>query len=51
MTFLNLHIFRPFWRILTLEKTFSLKKSYICVIDCTNVNATENGAREKLCST
>ena len=38
MTFLELNIFTRFSGILTLEKTFSLKKFYICVIDCTNAN-------------
>lgn len=39
MTFLALNIFTVFSRILTLEKTFSLKKTYICVIDCIKAKA------------
>ena len=44
MTFLRLHIFSLFYRILTLKKTFSLKKFYICVIDCINWNPTGGAA-------
>ena len=44
MTFLEPHKFVLFRRILTLGKTFSLKKFYICVIDCTNVNPAGGAA-------
>jgi hypothetical protein len=44
MTFLRPDVFLVFCRIFTLKKTFSLKKFYICVIDCTNAkSAAEEG--------
>ena len=45
MTFLRGNIFTAFRRILTLKKSFSLKKFYICVIDCTNARAAADGAK------